>query len=68
MRAIILTQNALRFRYAGHYGGAWYNQKKDFHKFPGAILMTSNCIMEPLATYRNHMFTTGAVSVFVVTI
>mmetsp|Transcript_29825 Transcript_29825/g.41234 ORF Transcript_29825/g.41234 Transcript_29825/m.41234 type:complete len:652 (+) Transcript_29825:136-2091(+) len=47
----------------GHYGGAWYQQKSDFARFPGAILMTSNCILEPLSVYRNNIFTTGAVGV-----
>mmetsp|Transcript_40859 Transcript_40859/g.78038 ORF Transcript_40859/g.78038 Transcript_40859/m.78038 type:complete len:652 (+) Transcript_40859:143-2098(+) len=51
----------------GHYGGAWYKQKKDFHKFPGAILMTSNCILEPLSSYRANIFTTGEVGVSGVT-
>ncbi|HUJ68177.1 MAG TPA: hydroxylamine reductase, partial [Syntrophorhabdales bacterium] len=29
----------------GHYGTAWQNQQKEFAEFPGAILMTTNCIM-----------------------
>lgn len=31
----------------GHYGTAWQNQAKEFAKFPGAILMTTNCIQRP---------------------
>ena len=31
----------------GHYGTAWQNQKKEFAEFPGAILMTTNCIQDP---------------------
>ncbi|GMH44856.1 hypothetical protein BSKO_12808 [Bryopsis sp. KO-2023] len=46
---------------AGHYGGAWYKQRKEFSKFPGPILMTSNCIVVPWATYSDRMFTTGEV-------
>lgn len=46
---------------AGHYGGAWYKQKKEFNRFPGPILMTSNCIMVPLTTYSDRLFTTGEV-------
>ena len=45
----------------GHYGTAWQNQKKEFDKFPGAILMTTNCIQEPKRTYKNNIFTTGTV-------
>jgi len=45
----------------GHYGTAWQNQKKEFDKFPGAILMTSNCIQRPKRTYKKNIFTTGTV-------
>ena len=47
---------------AGNYGGAWQNQQKDFAAFPGAILMTSNCLINPeLNGYRDRIFTTGPV-------
>lgn len=45
----------------GHYGTAWQNQKKEFDQFPGAILMTTNCIQKPKDTYKDHLFTTGLV-------
>ncbi|HEX2805666.1 MAG TPA: hydroxylamine reductase, partial [Kineosporiaceae bacterium] len=45
----------------GNYGGAWQDQQQDFAKFPGAIVMTSNCIIEPLLAYRQRIFTTGPV-------
>ncbi|KAL4431026.1 hypothetical protein ABPG75_006282 [Micractinium tetrahymenae] len=45
----------------GNYGGAWYRQGKDFAEFPGAILMTTNCITEPRSSYRDRIFTTGEV-------
>ncbi|THB65835.1 MAG: hydroxylamine reductase [Desulfovibrio sp.] len=45
----------------GHYGTAWQNQKKEFAEFPGAILMTTNCIQKP-AGYDASIFTTGLVS------
>lgn len=45
----------------GHYGTAWQNQKKEFAAFPGAILMTTNCIQEPKDTYVGNIFTTGTV-------
>jgi len=42
---------------AGNYGGAWYNQVKEFTNFPGSILMTTNCIQNP-GNY-SQIFTTG---------
>jgi len=45
----------------GHYGTAWQNQGKEFMQFPGAILMTTNCIQRPKEEYRNNIFTTGLV-------
>ncbi|WP_035352764.1 hydroxylamine reductase [Edaphobacter aggregans] len=44
---------------AGNYGTAWQNQQLEFASFPGPIVMTSNCLMEPQAMYRNRLFTTG---------
>jgi len=46
---------------AGHYGTAWQNQAKEFAEFPGAILMTTNCIQRPQPVYRDNIFTTGLV-------
>ncbi|SDN90927.1 hydroxylamine reductase [Desulfonauticus submarinus] len=46
----------------GHYGTAWQNQQKEFAKFPGAIIMTTNCIQKPLDNYKNNIFTTGLVA------
>jgi len=45
----------------GHFGTAWHNQKKEFPEFPGAILMTTNCIQEPKSSYIDNIFTTGPV-------
>jgi hydroxylamine reductase len=45
----------------GHYGTAWQNQQKEFAEFPGAILMTTNCIQKPRDTYKGNIFTTGLV-------
>ena len=45
----------------GHYGTAWQNQQKEFKTFPGAILMTTNCIQRPLQNYEGNIFTTGLV-------
>jgi hydroxylamine reductase len=46
----------------GHYGTAWQNQHKEFASFPGAILMTTNCIQKPLDSYKDYIFTTGLVA------
>ncbi|CAI8954917.1 hydroxylamine reductase [Methylocaldum szegediense] len=45
----------------GNYGGAWQDQTHEFAEFPGAILMTSNCLIEPHPRYRSRLFTTGPV-------
>lgn len=45
----------------GHFGTAWQNQKKEFARFPGAIIMTTNCIQEPQASYLENIFTTAMV-------
>jgi len=47
---------------AGNYGGAWQNQRDEFDKFPGAILMTTNCIQRPKDSYINRIFTSGLVA------
>ncbi len=48
-------------QFYGHYGTAWQNQAKEFAAFPGAILMTTNCIQRPGDTYKDNIFTTGLV-------
>ena len=45
----------------GHYGTAWQNQIKEFPDFPGAILMTTNCIQRPKNDYEENIFTSGMV-------
>jgi hydroxylamine reductase len=45
----------------GHYGTAWQNQIREFYSFPGAILMTTNCIQRPAPTYIGNIYTTGLV-------
>jgi hydroxylamine reductase len=45
----------------GHYGTAWQNQAKEFAQFPGAIVMTTNCIQKPKESYQDNIFTTGLV-------
>ncbi len=46
----------------GNYGGAWQNQRQEFDAFPGAILMTTNCIQKPKETYQGRIFTSGLVA------
>jgi len=45
----------------GHYGTGWQNQQKEFAQFPGAIVMTTNCIQKPRDTYQDNIFTSGLV-------
>jgi hydroxylamine reductase len=43
---------------AGNYGGAWQEQKKEFHAFSGPVLATTNCIMIPPAnSYLDRFYT-----------
>jgi hydroxylamine reductase len=49
--------------FAGNYGGAWWEQNKEFESFNGPILLTTNCLV-PLRksnTYKDRLFTTGMV-------
>jgi hydroxylamine reductase len=45
----------------GNYGGAWQDQRNEFDAFPGAILMTTNCIQKPKDSYKGRLFTAGVV-------
>lgn len=45
----------------GHYGTAWQNQTREFTDFPGAILMTTNCLQRPKESYKANLFTCGLV-------
>ena len=45
----------------GHFGTAWQNQAKEFSQFPGAILMTTNCIQKPRDSYKDNIFTCDVV-------
>ncbi len=47
---------------AGNYGGAWQDQRREFDEFPGAILMTTNCIQKPKDGYKDRIFTSGLVA------
>ncbi|MDO4570989.1 MAG: hydroxylamine reductase [Planctomycetia bacterium] len=43
----------------GNYGGSWWKQPTEFELFHGPILMTTNCLTPPRASYRERIFTTG---------
>jgi hydroxylamine reductase len=45
----------------GQFGTAWQKQVKEFANFPGAILMTTNCIQRPKNDYKDNIFTSGMV-------
>lgn len=45
----------------GNYGGAWQDQQKEFDGVPGAVLMTTNCLQKPKASYKDRIFTTSVV-------
>ncbi|MCB1069194.1 MAG: hydroxylamine reductase [Kiritimatiellae bacterium] len=47
---------------AGNYGGAWQDQQEEFDAFPGAVLMTTNCIQKPRIGYTDRIFTSGLVA------
>jgi hydroxylamine reductase len=44
----------------GNYGNAWWKQDSEFESFNGPILMTTNCITPPKASYKERVYTTGA--------
>lgn len=46
--------------FVGNYGNAWWKQTEEFESFNGPILMTTNCIVPPRASYKNRVYTTGA--------
>jgi hydroxylamine reductase len=43
----------------GNYGNAWWKQNEEFESFNGPILMTTNCIVTPKASYKDRLYTTG---------
>jgi hydroxylamine reductase len=48
---------------AGNFGTAWQAQKIEFASFPGPIVVTTNCILEPRRAYRNRLFTMNEVGI-----
>ncbi|NLJ97171.1 MAG: hydroxylamine reductase [Clostridiales bacterium] len=49
--------------FVGNYGNAWWKQKEEFESFNGPILMTTNCVVPPAASYKDRLFTTGATGI-----
>ncbi len=49
--------------FVGNYGNAWWKQKEEFESFNGPILMTTNCVVPPAASYKARLFTTGATGI-----
>jgi hydroxylamine reductase len=47
--------------FAGNYGNAWWKQKEEFEAFHGPVLLTTNCLVPPKDSYKDRVFTTGAV-------
>ena len=45
--------------FVGNYGNAWWKQKAEFASFHGPILMTTNCIVPPVESYKDRLYTTG---------
>ncbi len=48
---------------AGHFGDAWQKQKKEFPRFSGPIVVTTNCVLLPLDSYKDRLFTMREVAV-----
>ncbi len=47
--------------FAGNYGNAWWKQREEFEAFHGPVLLTTNCLVPPLESYKDRVYTTGAV-------
>ena len=46
----------------GNFGSAWQNQQSEFAQFPGAVVMTSNCLINPfVGQYADRIFTRSIV-------
>lgn len=46
----------------GNYGSGWQNQQVEFARFPGPVVMTSNCIIDPtVGQYDDRIWTRSIV-------
>lgn len=48
--------------FAGNYGNAWWKQREEFASFNGPVLLTTNCLVPPLASYKDRVYTTDVVN------
>lgn len=48
--------------FAGNYGNSWWLQHREFESFNGPIVMTTNCLTPPRASYKDRIYTTGLVA------
>lgn len=47
--------------FAGNYGNAWWKQKQEFASFNGPVFLTSNCLVPPLESYKDRIYTSDVV-------
>ena len=45
--------------FKGHYGSGWQHQQLEFDNIPAAVVFTGNCMMMPLPSYIDRVFTAG---------
>jgi hydroxylamine reductase len=48
---------------AGHFGGAWQKQRREFEAFPGPTVATTNCVLIPRESYADRLYTTRVTAV-----
>ncbi len=48
---------------AGHFGGAWQKQRREFDVFSGPTVATTNCVLIPKESYADRLFTTRVTAV-----
>ena len=47
----------------GNFGTAWQNQKFEFAQFPGPVIVTTNCVLNPRRMYKDRLYTMNEVGV-----
>lgn len=45
----------------GNFGTAWQNQQKEFANVPAPFFFTTNCLMRPMPSYSDRVYTTAVV-------
>ena len=46
----------------GNFGTAWQTQKEEFDHLPAPVLFTTNCLMPPIDSYADRVYTTSLVA------